>query len=172
MATASTLISIEEYLRTSYRPDCDYVDGQIEERNVGERDHNRLQIVLGAWFLAHEKEWNIYVLPEQRTRVSSSRVRIPDVCLLRGDAPKEQALTTPPLLCAEILSPEDRLPRTAAIMDEYARMGVPNLWILDPKDRVAYDYATNGLLKLTTDRLTIPNTEIYVDLPALFAALD
>jgi Uma2 family endonuclease len=172
MATASTLISIEEYLRTGYRPDCDFVDGQIEERNVGERDHNRLQIVLGAWFLAHEKEWNIYVLPEQRTRVSSSRVRIPDVCLLRGDAPNEQVLTTPPLLCVEILSPDDRLPRTAKIMDEYARMGVPNLWILDPKDRVAYDYSSDGVLRLTTDRLSIPNTEIFVDLPILFATLD
>jgi hypothetical protein len=51
-------------------------------------------------------------------------------------------------------------------------MGVPNLWILDPQDRVAYDYASSGLLKLTTDRLAIPNTKIYVDLPTLFAALD
>ena len=172
MATATTLISIEEYLRTVYRPDCDYVDGHIEERNVGERDHNRLQIILGAWFLQHEKAWNIFVLPEQRTRVSSARVRIPDVCLLRSDAPNEQVLTTPPLLCVEILSPEDRLPRIARIMDDYARMGVPNLWILDPKDRVAYDYASDGLLKLTTDRLAIPNTEIFVDLPTLFTALD
>jgi Uma2 family endonuclease len=172
MATASTLISIEEYLRTSYHPDCDYVDGQIEERNVGERDHNRLQIVLGAWFLAHEKEWGVYVLPEQRTRISSARVRIPDLCLLRSDAPNEQVLTTPPLLCVEILSPEDRLPRIAKIMDEYARMGVPNLWILDPKDRVAYDYTSDSLLKLTAGRLAIPNREIYIDLPTLFASLD
>jgi Uma2 family endonuclease len=172
MATATTLIPIDEYLRTAYHPDRDFVDGHIEERKVGERDHNRLQILFGAWFLAHEKEWHIYVLPEQRTHVSSTRVRIPDVCLLRGDAPNEQVLITPPLLCVEILSPEDRLPRIAKIMDDYARMGVPNLWILDPKDRVAYDYSSNGLLKLTIDRLTIPNTEIYVDLPTLFAALD
>src|SRR5579875_879313 len=27
-------ISVEEYLSTSYRPDCDYVDGEIEERNL------------------------------------------------------------------------------------------------------------------------------------------
>jgi Uma2 family endonuclease len=171
MATASTLISIDEYLRSTFRPDCDFVDGHIEERNVGERDHNRLQILLGAWFLAHEKEWGIYVLPEQRTRVSSTRVRIPDVCLLRADAPKEQVLATAPLLCVEILSPEDRLPRVARTMDDYARMGVPNLWILDPLERVAYDYASDGLLKLTTDRLGIAGTGIYVDLATLFAAL-
>jgi hypothetical protein len=40
---AATLISVEEYLRTSYRPDCDYVDGEVLERNVGERDHSKLQ---------------------------------------------------------------------------------------------------------------------------------
>jgi hypothetical protein len=42
MATDS-LISIREYLSTSYRPDCDYVNGIIEERNLGEYDHARLQ---------------------------------------------------------------------------------------------------------------------------------
>jgi hypothetical protein len=25
------LVSVREYLTTSYRPDCDYVDGRIEE---------------------------------------------------------------------------------------------------------------------------------------------
>ena len=36
-----TLISVEQYLATSYRPDCDYVDGRIEERNLGKLDHSR-----------------------------------------------------------------------------------------------------------------------------------
>ena len=34
--------------------------------------------------------------------------RIPDVCLLRADAPFESILRDPPLLCIEIMSPEDR----------------------------------------------------------------
>ena len=33
---------MEEYLATSYRPDCDYVDGEIEERNLGEKEHSIL----------------------------------------------------------------------------------------------------------------------------------
>lgn len=36
MATTPTLLSIEEYLRSSYHPDADFVDGEIEERNLGE----------------------------------------------------------------------------------------------------------------------------------------
>ncbi len=174
MATAISppaLLSLEEYLHTSYHPDCDFVDGLLEERNVGERDRNRVQILLGGWFLAHEEAWNIDVLPEQRTRVSFAKVRVPDLCLLRADAPNEQVLLTPPLLCVEILSPEDRLPRAALMMDDYAAMGVPHLWIIDPQDRVAYDYAKDGLLKLTTGRLSIPDTDIYVDLATIFPKL-
>src|ERR1700678_2727257 len=172
MATATTLISIDEYLRTTYHPDCDYVDGEIQERNLGEREHARLQSLLTICFGNNEKVWNVYTLVEQRIRVAQRRVRIADICLIRRNAPREQVIVTPPLLCVEILSPEDRLPRAARVMEDYARMGVPNLWLLDPKDRVAYNYSSEGHLKLTTDRLTIPNTEIYIDLSTLFAALD
>ena len=42
MSTA-TPISVEEYLATSYRPDCDFVDGQLIERNLGTKDHSKLQ---------------------------------------------------------------------------------------------------------------------------------
>ena len=40
---AATLVPVEEYLRTTYHPDCDYVDGEVLERNVGERDHSKVQ---------------------------------------------------------------------------------------------------------------------------------
>jgi hypothetical protein len=40
---AGSLVSIQEYLNTSYRPDRDYVDGVVLERNFGEYDHARLQ---------------------------------------------------------------------------------------------------------------------------------
>jgi Uma2 family endonuclease len=172
MATATTLIPIEEYLRTTYHPDRDYVDGETQERNLGKRDHGRLQVVLATWFFNHEADWNVYSVIGQRIRVGPRRVRIADVCLIRRDAPKEQVTVTPPLLCVEILSPEDRLQRAARVMEDYARMGVKNLWLLDPKDRVGYVYASDGVLKLTTDRLGIAGTEIYVDLAELFGALD
>jgi Uma2 family endonuclease len=172
MATASTLISIDEYLSTSYHPDCDFVDGEIQERNLGEREHARLQAILTSWFFTNEKAWNVYSLVEQRIRVAPRRVRIADICLVRRDAPREQVTLTPPLLCVEILSPEDRLPRAARVMEDYARMGVANLWLLDPRDRVAYVYSSEGLFKLTTNRLAIPGTEIQVDLATLFAGLD
>ena len=39
---ATTLVSVEEYLSSVYEPECDYVDGEIEDRNVGEKDHSKL----------------------------------------------------------------------------------------------------------------------------------
>jgi Uma2 family endonuclease len=172
MATTTTnLISLEEYLHTVYRPDCDFVDDHVEERTLGELDHGRLQAALAAWFFNQEKAWNIRAVVELRTRVTPTRVRIPDVCLLRRDAPREPVTFTPPLLCIEILSPEDRLPRVLKVLDDYVTMGVPNLWIFDPTDRIAYIYK-DGVLKLISDRIAIPGTEIYVDLPTLFAELD
>jgi Uma2 family endonuclease len=172
MATTTTnLISLEEYLHTIYHPDCDFVDDHIEERTLGEFDHGNMQAALTAWFFHHGRDWNIRAVTELRTRVTPTRVRIPDVCLLRRDAPREPVTLTPPLLCIEILSPEDRLPRVLKVLDDYVTMGVPNLWIFDPVERIAYIYK-DSTLKLISDRLTIPGTEIYVDLPTLFAELD
>src|ERR1700727_772223 len=96
-----TLIPVEVYLTSVYRPDCDYVDGEVLERNLGEKDHGRLQVKFGAYFLARQSQWNTYVIVEQRVQVRPGRYRIPDVCVILGKT-DEQILTTPPFLCIEI----------------------------------------------------------------------
>ena len=48
--STSSLISLYEYLEASYRPDCDYVDGEVRERNMGEAEHSILQAAITAWF--------------------------------------------------------------------------------------------------------------------------
>jgi hypothetical protein len=90
-----TLISVEEYLRTSYRPDCDYVDGEVQERNLGEWDHANLQTAVGFYLRSRQKEWGIQVVVEQRVQVSATRFRIPDVCAVLGQ-PDGQVLRKPP----------------------------------------------------------------------------
>jgi Uma2 family endonuclease len=172
MATTPAVLSLEEYLQTTYKPDCDFVDDHIEERNVGKFDHNRIQALVLSWFMSQERLWDVIAVPEQRTQVSSKRVRIPDVCLIRAQSPREQVTETPPLLCVEVLSPEDRLSRTTKVLDDFAAVGVQHLWIIDPRDRVGYIYQPGGKLQQVEDRLQIPETPIYLDLPSLFAALD
>ena len=60
-----TLISVDEYLATNYRPDREYIDGALLERNVGERAHSRLQTVLTAYLFGREK-LGFHVSTEQR----------------------------------------------------------------------------------------------------------
>ena len=101
----ATLVSVDEYLGTSYRPDCEYLEGTILERNVGEQDHSNLQMSLSAYLYNRRAQWGIRVYPEQRVQVKRDRFRVPDVCLVLGAAPAEQIFMRPPFLCVEILSP-------------------------------------------------------------------
>jgi Uma2 family endonuclease len=167
MATAAQL-PLEQYLATSYHPDCDYIDGEIEERNLGEREHARLQTALTLWFGPRVKAWNLEVLVEQRVRISPSRVRIPDVCLVSLDAPYERVILTPPLLVVEILSPEDRVARYNERLEDYRRMGVRNIWVVDPEERRGFDWSA-GWQERT--RFEVQDSPVFLDLPEIFASL-
>jgi Uma2 family endonuclease len=118
MSTA-TLISVEEYLATSYTPDAELIDGQLVERNLGEYDHSRLQTKVAGWFLSREREWNIRVVVEQRIQVKPDRFRIPDVCIISRDQPIEPVFTRPPLVCIEVLSKDDTLRSLEDKVDDY-----------------------------------------------------
>ena len=165
MATASG-ISIEEYLRTSYEPDCDYVDGELEDRNVGEYDHGYIQGEMYARFRALRKTLNAYPAIEQRIRVSKTRCRVPDVCVMLGK-PDEQVFNKPPFLCIEILSPEDRLARMQRKIRDYLDFGVKFVWLIDPQSRRAWIYiateireVSDGVLRTSNPEITVPLSEV------------
>jgi Uma2 family endonuclease len=166
------LVSVREYLTTSYRPDCEYVDGRIEERNLGEYDHGLVQIILGQLFMNHREAWGIRAVTDVRTQVRSSRFRVPDLSVVRADAPKEQIIAHPPLIVIEILSPEDRLSRFQDRINDYLDFGVENIWVIDPERRAAYTATASGLHPVRTNELTVPETPIRVVLSELFAELD
>jgi len=107
MAT-STSVPVEVYLRTSYEPDMDYVDGELVERHVGERRHSRLQVLLAVLLSAREAKGGFHVYAEPRVRVSAGRYRIPDVCVMALPYRSEPVFTEPPHLVIEIVSPDDR----------------------------------------------------------------
>jgi hypothetical protein len=60
------LVSLEEYLHTTYRPDREYLDGELRERNVGQFDDSNLQAILTAIFFNNRGAWGVRGLPEQR----------------------------------------------------------------------------------------------------------
>ncbi len=163
------LISVEEYLATSYRPDCDYVDGRIEERNLGELDHSSLQTAVAAYFFSRRKQLNITVVVEQRVQVSPKRFRIPDVCVVLGKA-TEQIFRTAPFLCVEILSREDRMKRVRERIDDYLAMGVSYVWVLDPSGlRVYVATPAAGLHEFKGDTLRTENPVLELPLDEVFA---
>jgi Uma2 family endonuclease len=171
MATATPLpISIREYLHTSYRPDCDFVDGVIEERNLGELDHAELQGAFLLYFDRHKHEWGVRAVIEIRIRTSSNHVRIADVAVISANAPREQVIQTPPVAVIEILSPEDRVPRYAERLADYRSMGIKNIWVVDPATRKGFDCSTGDWIETT--HFAVVGSPIHIDLAAFFAAID
>lgn len=160
-------ITVEEYLSTDYSPDCDFVDGLLEDRHVGERDHSLVQAAFIVWFHARRKELGITVFPEQRIRVSASHYRIPDVCVTLG-LPDEQIFTAPPFLCIEILSPEDQMRRVLVKIADYLEFGVRYVWLIDPRKRTATVYTANEVLPVSDGILRTQNPDIELPLAELF----
>lgn len=167
MSTA-TLVSVEEYLNTAYRPDCDFVDGEVTERPVGTKDHGKLQRNILLWFCAREQELRLTPFPEQRIRIGNRRYRIPDVCVVQWPEPDEQIFTTPPYICIEVISPDDSFPKLQDRVDDYLEMGVPNIWVLDPASRRAWTItraghleALDGILRSTDGTVTLPVAELF-----------
>jgi len=170
MAATATQISLETYLTTSYEADFDYVDGVLEDRNVGEYDHNVVQMAIQFWFHTHGKEWRIRSIQEQRTRVASTKIRIPDVCVFSRDTPIEQVFTRPQLIAIEVLSPEDRHSRIDERLANFRSFGVPNLWVVDPATRSGWDCSDGNWVR--KERLEVAGSPIYLSLPELFQKID
>lgn len=171
MASA-TLIPVSEYLRTSYRPDRDYLEGETRERNVGERPHAVIQTFFGFLFRSKSGDWKVEALSEQRVQVSEQRYRVPDVCIVRASDPKDDIVRVPPLICIEILSKADTLGDLQERVNDYAAMGVENIWAFDPWKRIAYSCSTRGFQQPEDGFLRVAGTPIEVELREVFAELD
>jgi len=171
MAT-SALIPVSEYLSTVYRPDVDYVDGELRERNVGEESHGEIQAILARILGNHREVWGIRVMTEVRVQTSETHYRIPDVCVVPSFRPRGRIIRYAPLLCIEILSPEDRMSAMLEKVSDYAQLGVANIWVIDPEKRIGY-YALAGKLDRVEDgMLRVSGTPIEISLAQIFAELN
>jgi Uma2 family endonuclease len=172
LPNSEELWTMREYLSTSWSPDREYVDGRIEERNLGEKEHSIIQRYLTVLFAIRRAEWGVEVFPELRTQTEAHRFRVPDVLVMRAGEKFDRYVTHPPLIAIEILSPEDSLRRMQEKASEYRGFGIDNIWMIDPEPRVAYKYTSAGLEEVRTGELAAPETPIRVVLSELFAELD
>lgn len=169
---ATTAISVREYLQTVWRPDRDYVDGEARERNLGEKEHSAIQRFLVMWFGNRAKQLGIEVWPEQRVQVNSDRFRVPDVTVTTRDYDFDRIVDQPPLLCVEIVSRQDSLSIIRERVEDYVRMGVKNVWILDPHSLRAYTCTRGKFEEFSGDTLEITGTEIQLPLAEAWAELN
>jgi len=164
--------TVEEYLSTVFEHDCKYVDGVIEERDLGEFEHSFVQGLLVGLFLENRQAWGVYPLPEQRVQTEKTRFRVPDVSVLREGTRRESVLTHPPFLIVEVQSPDQPLRVTETKAREYQAFGVEHVWVIDPYARVAYRGTAAGLELVRGGELSVPETPIRIVLDELFAELD
>ena len=162
MEEQTTLVSVEEYLHTDYSPDCDYVEGVLEDRNVGLRTHGVAQVRVLRFLVNLERQLDALVLIAVRVRIGPTRFRVPDVSVLLHDNSEEEIVTTPPFLCVEILCPEDRMSRMEIKIRDYLDLGVRYVWVIDPYSRNAWTYTSEGRIEITDGvmRTKDPNIEM------------
>lgn len=172
MATTTPLahVTVEEYLNTEYEPDCDYIDGVLEDRNVGKKRHGRTQARLSARLLLLLESQGKDVATEQRVRISPSRIRIPDVCVFDVDD-NDDVQYKPPALWVEILSPQDRFSRVLRRVQDALDFGVPTIWIVDPYERQAWiGTPTTGIVEAKDQILRCEALELQVSLDEIIPA--
>jgi len=170
MAATATLISVEEYLKTTADPDCEFVAGVVEERPMGEYDHSTWQTLLVGYFLGRERDLGILARTELRVQTGPENFRVPDVCLLSRAAPREQIVTHAPLAVFEILSPEDSMTRMLEKLADYERMGTGAIWVIEPRKRLYYRFRDGQLAPATIFEL--PGSAFNVALAEIAALID
>ena len=164
-------MTVDRYLSTMFHPDCDFVDGRIEERNVGEYDHSNVQKMILRVFLNHETEWAVEVLPECRMQITPSRFRVPDVMVLRHGQKVHRIVREAPLICIEVMSPEDTWKRLRGVLGDYLTMGVENIWAFDPETRTAHRFDAGGMHVVMDPELVVTGTNIRVNVAEMFSLL-
>lgn len=163
--SAKAAVSVEEYLTTAYEFDPEYVDGELLERPLLTISHSRVQNRIGAAF-ENAITAALFAAPQVRLQITPTHFRVPDISVFAGAVPTGRYPKTAPFAVIEILSPEDAQSEMIDKLDEYAAMGVPYIWIVDPLHRRIHRYQDGSLLQ--QDALNIPEHNFRLESKAIF----
>jgi Uma2 family endonuclease len=132
--SAAAIVSVEDYLRRTEKPYCEYIDGILVPKAMPTKLHALIQKILMRLL----DQQGVEALSEVRICLSPTKYLIPDVIAapeIQGPYPTE-----PVLLCVEILSPADRVGAMPAKCEEYHAWGVPYCWVIDPEKQTGWQY--------------------------------
>jgi Uma2 family endonuclease len=170
MATSSA-VPVEEYLRTSYDPDMEFLDGRLVERHVGEYFHSRLQTLIVMALGLREQERRFRVFTAQRVQVGDRpRYRIPDICV-KALPHQITPILRQPDLAIEVVSPDDEAAEMLTKIGDYLAAGIPHIWVVDPYKRTLVEADQNGIRRPEQQLLATPLVG-EIDFAALFQQLD
>jgi Uma2 family endonuclease len=163
LMSSTTLVPVEEYLRFSEKPNCEYREGVLYPKPMPTTFHGLLEFMLVVML----RNLGLQAAPEVSVKLSPTKFLVPDVIAAR--VLQSPYPTEPVLLCCEIQSPEDRLGTMLAKCEEYHAWGVPFCWVIDPVKRTGWEYHSAGEpLRVTS---TLRAGEFSVSLEELFSAL-
>jgi Uma2 family endonuclease len=175
MAIAPTvpLVSVEEYLSSSWRPDKEFVEGVLIDKGMPTVFHQLLSAILLRRFYQYEKEFRVKALADVRTQiVERARYRLPDLLIFTVPARLGRILTVVPDIVIEILSPDDRQSENLARFRDYEKLGISHIIQMDPEEHVAHRYQRGSLIQTEFQSLSLPGRpDLPFDSAALFEQL-
>ncbi|MCA9027060.1 MAG: Uma2 family endonuclease [Planctomycetaceae bacterium] len=163
MSVGQALVTAEEFKQIAIDRDglVELVRGEVIEMSRPGVKHGgvcaEITRHLGNW--AAPKKLGRVIANDAgvQTEHNPDSVRGPDVFFIRmerlpnGGYP-DGWLEVPPDLCVEVLSPNDRWSEVVEKISEYFRLGVPEVWVLDPaRHEVQVHLNTNGLPRTLRD---------------------
>jgi Uma2 family endonuclease len=161
-------VSLEEYLKTEYEPECELIGGALHPKPMGTLEHMAMERWLMRLLERHEQAGLGMVMHELSIRKGDD-VRIPDLVFVPSGKRFECGiLVDPPLLCVEILSPSKRLSVLFAKCETYHAWGVPYCWVVDPIGKLAWEYHQAAPVRLLSGEDSLIAGEIKIAISELF----
>jgi Uma2 family endonuclease len=143
-STDQKQLSFEEYLQYDDGTDYCYelVEGRLEFMNPPTLLHLLISKFLENFFEQHIRENNLsgIVLRGAGIRTGVKKSRIPDLAIFEPSTINAQlnqsaVFEVPPQLVVEIVSPESLKRDYRYKRSEYAALGIPEYWIIDPEQQ-------------------------------------
>jgi Uma2 family endonuclease len=166
MATATTLLSLEEFnAQYANEHGYEYWFGEVVQKGMPTWIHSLLQVILGDFFY----RLGYITGSELALRIDPQWQPRPDITASRR---MEKPYPTKPVdIVVEILS-DDQMTRVYEKCRQYARIGIPQIFVFDPESQVAWEWSreTGNLERIEVLQLRngsrLPVSDIWAELDA------
>lgn len=128
VATSTSLVTVEEYLKSTAKPNAEYIDGVVRPKPMPTYKHAKMEFRVSK--LVNDLQ-GFDAVPEQTVKLRERKYLVPDVAVQRSEELQQPYPEKPIYLCVEILSPEDRFSELVAKCKDYHAWGVKYCWIID-----------------------------------------